>query len=133
MIPLADAPYYRITSRCLPKALASAKALASLMGWAPLMGQALPKAFRGAGSTSCFFCGVDHYSGQSCEHRRQWVVDRIVLLSSLIAIDVCTYAVMSNHYHLGLKLFLELLNDLSDGQIMDRWWAIDPIDPDQVT
>lgn len=24
-----------------------------------------------------FLCGVDHYSGQSYEHRRQWVVDRI--------------------------------------------------------
>jgi hypothetical protein len=91
LISLADAPYYRITSRCVPKALASAKALASLMGWAPLMGQALPKVLRGAGSTSRLFCGVDHYSGQSYEHRRQWGVDRIVLLSSLFAIDVCTY------------------------------------------
>jgi hypothetical protein len=65
--------------------------------------------------------------------RRQWVVDRIVLLSSLFAIDVCTYAVMSNHYHLVLKLCPEQLNDLSNEQVMDRWCAIDPIDPDQVT
>jgi hypothetical protein len=36
-----------------------------------------------------FLCGVDHYSGQSYEHRRQWIVDRIRLLSSLFAIDVC--------------------------------------------
>ena len=42
-----------------------------------------------------FLCGVDHYSGQNYEHRRQWVVDRIRLLSSLFAIDVCAYAVMS--------------------------------------
>ena len=41
-------------------------------------------------------CGVDHYSGQSYEHRRQWVVDRIRLLSSLFAIDICAYAVMRN-------------------------------------
>ena len=47
-----------------------------------------------------FLCGIDHYSGQSYEHRRQWVVDRIRLLSSLFAMDVCAYAVMSNHYHL---------------------------------
>ena len=52
-----------------------------------------------------FLCGVDHYSGQSYEHRRQWVVDRIRLLSSLFAIDVCAYAVMHNHYHLALKAF----------------------------
>jgi REP element-mobilizing transposase RayT len=71
-----------------------------------------------------FLCGVDHYSGQNYEHRRQWVVDRIRLLSSLFAIDICAYAVMSNHYHLALKLCPEQLNDLSDKQIMDRWCAL---------
>ena len=71
-----------------------------------------------------FLCGVDHYSGQSYEHRRQWVVNRIRLLSSLFAIDVCAYAVMSNHYHLVLKLCPGQLDDLSDEQIMDRWCAM---------
>jgi len=71
-----------------------------------------------------YLCGVDRYSGQNYEHRRQWVVDRIRLLSSLFAIDVCAYAVMSNHYHLVLKLCPEQLNGLSDDQIMDRWCAL---------
>ncbi len=71
-----------------------------------------------------FLCGVDHYSGQNYEHRRQWVVDRIRLLSSLFAIDVCAYAVLSNHYHLVLKLCPEQLENLSDDQIMDRWCAL---------
>jgi REP element-mobilizing transposase RayT len=71
-----------------------------------------------------FLCGVDHYSGQSYEHRRQWVVDRIRLLSSLFAIDVCSYAAMSNHYHLVLKLCPEQFDDLSEDQIMDRWCAL---------
>ena len=71
-----------------------------------------------------FLCGVDHYSGQSYEHRRQWIVDRIRLLSSLFAIDVCAYAVMSNHYHLVLKLCPDQLADVSEEQIMDRWCAL---------
>jgi REP element-mobilizing transposase RayT len=71
-----------------------------------------------------FLCGVDHYSGRNYEHRRQWVVDRIRLLSSLFAIDVCAYAVMSNHYHLVLKLCPEQLNDLPDEDIMNRWCAL---------
>ncbi len=71
-----------------------------------------------------FLCGVDHYSGQSYEHRRQWVVDRIRLLSSLFAIDVCAYAVLSNHYHLVLKVCPGQLEDLSDDDIMDRWCAL---------
>ena len=71
-----------------------------------------------------FLCGVDHYSGQSYEHRRQWVVDRIRLLSSLFAIDVCAYAVMSNHYHLVLKACPEQLDDLTEDEILDRWCAL---------
>jgi REP element-mobilizing transposase RayT len=71
-----------------------------------------------------YLCGVDHYSGQSYEHRRQWVVDRIRLLSSLFAIDVCSYAVMSNHYHLVLKLCPDQIEGLSDDDIMDRWCAL---------
>jgi REP element-mobilizing transposase RayT len=71
-----------------------------------------------------YLCGVDHYSGQSYEHRRQWVVDRIRLLSSLFAIDICAYAVMSNHYHLVLKLCPEQLEGLSDDEIIDRWCAL---------
>ena len=68
-----------------------------------------------------FLCGVDHYSGQNYEHRRQWVVDRIRLLSSLFAIDVCAYAVLSNHYHLVLKVCPDQLDGLSEDEIMDRW------------
>jgi REP element-mobilizing transposase RayT len=71
-----------------------------------------------------FLCGVDYYSGQDYEHRRQWVVDRIRLLSSLFAIDVCAYSVMSNHYHLVLKICPEQLEGLSDDDIMDRWCAL---------
>jgi hypothetical protein len=71
-----------------------------------------------------YLCGVDHYSGQDYEHRRQWVVDRIRLLSSLFAIDVCAFAVMSNHYHLVLKICPEQLGDLTDEEIMARWCAL---------
>ena len=71
-----------------------------------------------------FLCGVDHYSGKNYEHRRQWVVDRIRLLSSLFAIHVCAYAVMNNHYHLVLKLCPGQIAELSDDDVMDRWCAM---------
>jgi len=71
-----------------------------------------------------FLCGIDHYSGRNYEHRRQWVVDRIRLLSSLFAIDVCAYAVMNNHYHLVLKLCPEQLDNLDDDEVIERWCAL---------
>ena len=71
-----------------------------------------------------YLCGVDHYSGQNYEHRRQWIVDRVRLLSSLFAIDVCAYAVMSNHYHLVLKLCPDQFDDLTDDDIIERWCAL---------
>jgi REP element-mobilizing transposase RayT len=51
-----------------------------------------------------FLCGFDKYSNTSFEHRRQWIVDRVKFLASIFNIDICSYAVMSNHYHLVLKV-----------------------------
>jgi hypothetical protein len=48
------------------------------------------------------WCGsraVDSNSGQSFEHRRGWVEKRWLFLSTLFGIDICAYAVMSNHVH----------------------------------
>jgi REP element-mobilizing transposase RayT len=51
-----------------------------------------------------FLCGIDNYSGQSYEHRRGWVEKRLLFLSSVFAIDLCAYAVMSNHVHVVLHV-----------------------------
>ncbi len=40
-----------------------------------------------------FLCGEDHFNGNSCEHRRGWVVERLKILSSVFAIDLAAYAV----------------------------------------
>ncbi|WP_300353984.1 transposase [uncultured Alcanivorax sp.] len=51
-----------------------------------------------------FLCGHDHYFGQDYEHRRQLVVGRLAVLAEVFAIDLCAYAVMSNHYHLVVRI-----------------------------
>ncbi len=68
-----------------------------------------------------FLCGKDPYSGIDYEHRRQWMVERIAFLAELFAIDIYAYAIMSNHYHLVIKLNPEQLNDLSNREIAERW------------
>jgi len=51
-----------------------------------------------------FLAGYDKSTKISFEHRRQWIVDRIMTLADIFSIDICSYAVMSNHYHIVLKV-----------------------------
>jgi len=54
-----------------------------------------------------FLCGEDRFSGQSFEHRKGWLLERMKELGSVFAIDICAYAVMSNHFHLVVRLVPE--------------------------
>ena len=71
-----------------------------------------------------FLCGKDHYSGQDYEHRRQWVVDRLAVLAEVFAIDLCAYAVMSNHYHLVVRIHQQKALSWSDREVAERWMQL---------
>ncbi|SHO58308.1 transposase [Vibrio quintilis] len=68
-----------------------------------------------------FLCGEDKISGKSYEHRRQWVEERILKLAQVYCIDICAYAVMSNHYHLVIHLNPAKANQLSNIEVIERW------------
>ena len=51
-----------------------------------------------------YLCGVDSYTGQSYEHRRDWIEERLLKLVQVFSIELCAYAVMSNHLHVVLKV-----------------------------
>jgi REP element-mobilizing transposase RayT len=71
-----------------------------------------------------FLCGVDQASGTSYEHRRAWIEDRLRVLSSLFSIHLCAYAVMSNHYHLVVKLDPDEATGWSDDEVLQRWTSL---------
>ncbi|QPG04611.1 transposase [Salinimonas marina] len=68
-----------------------------------------------------FLCGHDRHSGQSYEHRRQWIEDRLYNLANVFAIHLCAYAVMSNHTHVVLKADKSLAESWSAKEVLKRW------------
>ncbi|WP_408034013.1 transposase [Teredinibacter purpureus] len=71
-----------------------------------------------------FLCGLDALTGNDYEHRRQWVEDRIVFLGEVFCIDICAYAVMSNHHHLVLHINAAEAHTLSDLEVAKRWHTL---------
>ena len=71
-----------------------------------------------------FLCGADPVPGFNFEHRRQWIVDRIKLLCSVFGVELCAYAVMSNHYHIVLKINVDQVMQWSDKEVARRWMQI---------
>ena len=65
--------------------------------------------------------GVDPNTGQSYEHRREWVESQLLKLGAIFAIDIAAYAVMSNHLHLVLRIDIELANSWTDREVVEQW------------
>jgi len=42
---------------------------------------------------------VDPLSGNSYEHRRTWIRDRLESLAGLFGVEIAAFAVLSNHVH----------------------------------
>ncbi len=73
-----------------------------------------------------FLCGVDHYSGRSFEHRKDWVEARIHLVAECYAVVIHAYAVMSNHLHLVLRIDPIQASAWSDEDVAARWMRLFP-------
>jgi len=68
-----------------------------------------------------FLCGDDHLTGKNHDHRKEWVVERLRELDRVFTIDICAYAVMSNHTHLVLRIDSQQAEALSDDELITRW------------
>ena len=73
-----------------------------------------------------FLCGKDRYSGQSFEHRRQWIEDRLQQLAEVFAVSLWAYAVMSNHLHVVVQLLPDVATQWTDEEVADRWIRLFP-------
>ncbi len=68
-----------------------------------------------------YLCGDDHFTGENYDYRKQWIVSRIKFLSYVFSIDICAYAVMSNHYHVVLHVDKQRALSWSMEEVAERW------------
>ena len=71
-----------------------------------------------------FLCGFDHATQKNFDHRKLWVQNRLRQLASLFGVDVCGYAVMSNHLHVILRTRPDLVAAWSNKEVAKRWWTL---------
>ena len=73
-----------------------------------------------------FLCGIDTYSGRDYSHRKAWILDRLRALAGLFGVEVCGYAIMSNHLHLVLRNRPDSVEQWSDAEVALRWCKLFP-------
>ena len=73
-----------------------------------------------------FLCGRDSYSGRDYEHRRTWIRNRLRELAGLFAVEVHSYAVMSNHLHVVIRNRPDHAGKWDDEEAARRWLCLFP-------
>ncbi|MCA9136512.1 MAG: hypothetical protein KDB00_07130 [Planctomycetales bacterium] len=73
-----------------------------------------------------FLAGVDRVSGKDYSFRKEWIRRRMEALASVFAVDVLSYAVMSNHLHQILRNRPDVVAKWSDEEVAIRWLRVFP-------
>jgi hypothetical protein len=64
--------------------------------------------------------------GDQFEHRKLWVEDRLKFLSRCFAVEIPTYSIMSNHFHVVMRMQPEATISWSDEEVTRRWLSVYP-------
>ncbi len=60
-------------------------------------------------------------TGENYEHRKIWVVEKLNELSEIFAIEICAYAILSNHYHVILHVATDTAKRWNQDEVIERW------------
>jgi len=65
--------------------------------------------------------------GSECEHRKEWLENRVEELAGIFAMSIGSFAVLDSHFHLVLRLDgKETVDKWSDKEVAERWGRIYP-------
>ena len=73
-----------------------------------------------------FLCGHDPVSGKDYEHRKAWLQRRLEELAGIFGVEVCCYAILSNHLHVILRTRPDVVAGWSDEEVAARTWRLFP-------
>jgi hypothetical protein len=71
-----------------------------------------------------FLYDEETHTNKSYEYQRQWIADRIIQLTDILAIGSCAYSVLSNHYYVILHVDTERAAGWSGQEVIERWELI---------
>ena len=71
-----------------------------------------------------FLCGIDPNTGKDLSHRKARIEELMFKFAQAFALDICSYAVMSNHYHIVVKMAVHNAKKWSAFDIVQRWHLI---------
>ena len=71
-----------------------------------------------------YLCGIDPLTKKNHTHRRKYIEDKLFKLANIFCIDIASYAIMSNHYHLVLRVDKDGCKALSNYDVVYRWHQI---------
>jgi hypothetical protein len=75
----------------------------------------------------CFLLGADPVSQKNYDHRKEWIEAKLQQLAALMGIDLLTFALMSNHFHLILRSRPDVVATWSDEEVARRWMLLCPL------
>ena len=75
----------------------------------------------------CFLMGTDELTGKNYDHRKAWVEKELKRLAAWFGIDLLTFAILSNHFHLILRSRPDVVTTWDDTEVARRWLMLCPI------
>lgn len=73
-----------------------------------------------------FLLGVETQATDYNSHRKDWIVDILEFQSSLMAIDLLDYCLLSNHIHQILRSRPDAVKEWTDEEVARRWLNLCP-------
>ena len=74
-----------------------------------------------------FLCGNDPLSGRDLSHRKSWIRQKLMDIARSFALEIGSYAVMSNHLHVVVKTRPDIAADWDADEITTRWRIAFPV------